>query len=266
MNAPSSSGENSGCWRRLLIALGIAVAAGAFLVFVLAILVWQSVAWLKNSGEPRMAEYEPLNLSPGEEEDVQRVMNGINEAKQKDTVYNEYMTTRVFNGAMQKIIEDEQRKATPKPDAPLFVRGAFVDGRMSMRFTIPVKPEETGGPPQPQKAAPGLVPERKYVNAEALFDLDIENGEILRAELHKLVLRGRDAPLLVRWVVSYLLGAEKARSHQQKDSPANHFRAIKLLRREGDRLHIMLDGARLREQDAGPEKDLKPQMKADEGR
>jgi len=243
MTAPPPSERKSRFWRKVLIGCGVALAAGIFFTAVVVALIWQSVSWLKNAAEPNMAQYEPVGLSRGEDEDVARVMSGINEAKQNGTVYDEYVTPRVFNGAVQKIIDGEQRKGTAKPDAPLFVRGAFVGEHMSLRITVP-KTEESVGQ-QPQKAPPAILPEAKYINAEAVFDLEIVEGEILRAKVHKLVLRGRDAPLISRWVVNYYIGGLKETSHKLPNDPANPFWAIKLLRREGDRLHLMLDGARM---------------------
>ena len=262
MNGPPSSGEQSRFWRNVLVGCGVAIAVGAFFTAIVVVLIWQSVSWLKNAGEPNMAQYEPVGLSRGEEEDVARVMSGINEAKQKGDIYDEYVTPRVFNGAVQKIIADEQRKGTAKPDAPLFLRGSFVDDRLSLRITLPAKTEQSGSPQKTQNTSPAILPEGKYINAEVVFELEIVEGEIMRAKVHKLVLRGRDAPLLSRWVVNYKIGEIKEDSHKKKNDPANPFWAVKLLRRENDRLHVMLDGARMREQETKKER----QMNADKHR
>jgi hypothetical protein len=245
MSASPLAEKKSNFWRNLLIALGVIFAAGLFFVAVVVILIWQSVAWLQNAPESKMARYEELKLSPGEEEDVARVIAGVNEAKKEGSVYDEYVTPRVFDGAMERILEDERRKGKAKPDSPLAVRGAFTDGHMSLRLTLP-KVEQNAGAPQPKSASP---PEPRYINAEAVFDLEIVEGEVTRANVHKLVLRRREAPWLPLMVVRYMVGKAKEKSQKEKDDPVNPFWAIKLLRREGDRLHIMLDGARMKEQE-----------------
>jgi hypothetical protein len=240
----------------------MATAVGAFLAAIVVILIWQSVSWLKNAAEPNMAQYEPLTMSLGEEEDVNRVINGINEAKQNGTVYDEYITPRVFNGALQKIIAGEQRKGKAKPDALLAARGAFVNDHLYLRVTVP-KTDEAGGQPQPQNAPAAILPQGRYINAEATFDLEIVEGEIIRAKVHTLVLRGREAPWLSRMVFNrFFIGGLKENSHKLKNDPANPFWAIKMLRREGDRLHVMLDGARMREQETKKGDSQEPQINA----
>ena len=237
--------KSSGCLKAALITAGICLAAGFFVTAIVVALVVQSVSWLQNAGEPTMATYEPLALSPGEEEDVERVMKGIGEAKDHGTLYDEYVTPAVFNGAVQKIIDEEHRKGTAKPDAPLAVRGSFVDDCMALKLTLPAKQEQAAAAPA-APAGPALpVPERKYINAQAVFDLEVVDGVVTKAHVRKLTLRGREAPLLPRLVFNVLLWYWRDTSRQQKGSLQSGLSAIKLLRREGNRLHITLDGQRM---------------------
>jgi len=224
-----------GCLRGCLVALGIGIFGAA----VVAILVWQSVAWLKNAPEERIAQYEPIGLSPGEEEDVARVIAGVDEAKRNGAVYDEYLTPRVFNGAFEKILETERQKGPVKSGTPLFLRGSFEGDHMALKITAPAEGEGSGAPA-----------EKKYINAEGVFDLAIENGEITQAKVYKLTLRGRQAPFLSRMVVNWFLGQLKEKTHLEKNSPTNDLAVIKLLRREGDRLHIVLDAKKIAEKEA----------------
>jgi hypothetical protein len=74
-----------GCLHGCLLGLTVTV----FVIVVVVALIWQSVSWLKNAPEPTMAQYEPLNLSEGEVEDVNRVLAGIDEAKKAGADYDE---------------------------------------------------------------------------------------------------------------------------------------------------------------------------------
>lgn len=240
--------KRSGCLKAGLIALGLCLLVGGFLTAIVAILVLQAVSWLQNAGEPAMAAYEPLELSPGEQEDIDRVMQGIGEAKDHGSLYDEYVTPAVLNGALQKIIEDERRKGTAKPDAPLAVRGSFVDDCLALRLTLPAKQDQAAGAPPPGAPPLGL-PERKYINARAVFELEIVDGVVVKAHVRQLTLRGREAPLLPRLVFNVLLWHWRTSSQQQKGSLQSGLSAVKLFRREGNRLHIILDGQRMIEQE-----------------
>jgi len=237
--------KSSGCLKAFLWVAGIVL----FLFIIVAILIWQSVSWLKNAPEPKIATYPALKLAPGEEEDVNRIIASIDQAKQRDALCEEYITPTVFNGLMEKILDGERAKG--KLDVPLFLRAGLVDSdKLELKITQPMKDE---------KAPDGAA---LFVNAEVVFRLEIVDGELRQANIDKLVLRGRDAPFLSRVVVNHLVAGIKAASQQDKNNTKeNKLIAIKLLKRDGDRIHIILDGKTMREQDQQQEQNQKNEKK-----
>src|SRR5437762_1009142 len=93
-SAPSTPPKKMGCLKIFLWTAGITF----FLFIICVILVVQSVNWLKNAPETTAASYPALNISPGEEEDIHRIMTGIEQSKQRDALYEEFVTPAVFNG------------------------------------------------------------------------------------------------------------------------------------------------------------------------
>ncbi len=231
-NAPRPS-SSSGCLRALLWILGVFV----FGIIILALLIWQSVSWLKNAPERTAATYPPLQLSGGEKEDVDRVMQGIQQAKNKDSLLEEYITPAVFNGLMEKLLEHERAKG--KAEVPLTVRGALAENnQLRIQMTVPTKQEST----------------ELFINADAVFRVEVVDGEIKDIGVSKLILRGRETPLLARWVVN--MGVEGVKQSTKQDKGEVHrLKGIKLLKRDGDRLHFILDGKAIREQDEKDEQE-----------
>jgi hypothetical protein len=233
----------SGCLKVFLWVAGFL----AFIFLIIAILVWQSISWLKNAPESKIATYPALKMSPGEEEDINRVIAAIEQAKARDGLCEEYITANVFNGLLEKILEGDRAKG--KKDVPLFLRAALAeDNKLELKVTQPMKDGEKAGDGSPL-----------YVNVEVVFQLEIVDGELRQANVDKLVLRGREAPFLSRVVVNQVVKGIKAESQQNKNSKDNKLAAIKLLRRDGERIHIILDGKKLREQEQEQDAEQKQQ-------
>ncbi|MCY3022855.1 MAG: hypothetical protein NTW87_28070 [Planctomycetota bacterium] len=244
MSDPETPPRKHGCLPILALLAGLAV----FFVAVTGLIIWQSLGWLKNAPEERVATYEPLEISEGEREDVNRIMQAVDAAKTQGALVDEYVSPTVFNGVFQAIIEGEKRQGTANKDAPLFVRGSIVNGHMAVKLTTPVKDGQPATPPPEPKTPMLVLPERKYINAEAVFDIEIVDGVITRANVHRLVLRDREAPLTSRLVLDYIVLAQwKKMSREEQNKPDNKLAAVKLLRLEGGRVHIVLDGLKLAE-------------------
>lgn len=218
-----------GCLKMLVIA----AAFVAIILLIFGIMVWNAISWVQNSPEPKMASYPPLQLSPGEKEDVTRVLNELGAATQTGTDVDEYVTPQVFNGAIEKLMEDEKKKKTAKPDAPVNFRAAFAERGFDVMLTVPASDQKT------KEITPNM-----YVNADVVFDLEIANGQIAELEIIKMTLHDRPAPVLARIVYSRF--SEALKSNQQNNAD---FGVIKTLKREGERVHIVLDGKKLKEQE-----------------
>jgi hypothetical protein len=237
----------SGCLKLFLAGLG----AVAFITIIIGLLIWQSVSWLMNAAEPVAAQVAPLKLSEGEQEDVLRIIQRVNAAKATGELVEEYLTPTVFNGVMEKTLETDRVKG--KKDVPLWVRGSFAGTTdMQLQMTIPMEqtqpPPATPVPAQPANQPP-TPPQKMYINTDVTFQLVVVDGAIEKAHIDSVILRGRQAPLLPRWVLSYFVDQLRTKTQQQRNAPNNRLAPVKLLRRDGDRLHVILDGKKLKEQE-----------------
>jgi len=230
--------RNFGCLKIILVAAGVC----AFLFVIIVVLVWQSVNWLKNAPDPIPVVYTPLKLSGGEQEDIDRVMIEIEKAKQTEKLYEDYVTPAVLNGFFEKVFEGERLKG--KKNVPSGLRAELVDNdKMGLKFT--------------SVAEGNTTPDGKplYINAEAVFELEIVDGQIQKVNLDRLFLRKREAPLLSRMVVNYYLNQfREGKLKEQNGKPDEGLQAIKLLKRDGDRIHFILDGKALLKQEQEKEK------------
>lgn len=247
-----------GCLKIFLILCGIA----AFFITIAVILVVQAVSWLKNAAEAAPVSYPPLQVSPGEQEDVDRIFKGLEAASERGAVFDEYVTPAVFNAVFEKIIEGERQKPNAKKnEGPVTIRAAFAGDKLAVKTSFYAeengeKPPKGKDKPKPKTdgketleqdpPAPRPAPEPpKYINAEAVFELEIEEGEITKLSVDSVKLRGREAPFLPRVVLNFFLSQLKEKSRLEKTNPGNKLSAVKLLKREGERLHIIVDGKRM---------------------
>jgi hypothetical protein len=93
---------------------------------------------------------------------------------------------------------------------------------------------------------PGL-----YRNVEIDGELEIVDGVITQLEAQRVSMGRQDAPFLARRFIHTMTGEIKQASLNAKSNPQhnvnNPLNAFKLLRREGDRYHVVLDGSQLKD-------------------
>ncbi|HYF52433.1 MAG TPA: hypothetical protein VEJ63_23705 [Planctomycetota bacterium] len=223
--------------------LGIlAIIAGvmAVVMLIVGILVWQAISWVKNAPESTIAVAEPLNLSEGEKEDVARIVRALTTAGHEDKTIDESVTPRVFNGVIEFIMKEEEKKNNRKPDDAVAFRSDFKGDVMRIRVTVPAKDMDTG-----------QLKQGMYLNVDCEADLEIVDGEFTKLDVKRVALGGKDAPLVARmfinWGVTGMKQAAKQAKADPTKNPDNPLRVIKLLKREGDRLHVVLDGAQFKD-------------------
>lgn len=223
----------SGCLKILLIVAGFL----ALCMLIVGIIVWQIVSWLSNMVQPTPATFTPLAISAGEKQDVDRILQGLTDAKQKGLEFDEYVTPTVFNGVLERILQAERDKG--KTDVPLGVRAGFENGSMTIQFSAKAdqKQLDTAG----KQGA--TIP--YYMNGSAKFDLEIVDGAPKKIAVQSLKLGGREAPALILWVIRTHLDEAVKQQNFKNPQGENPFGAIKLLKREGDRLHLILDGKKI---------------------
>jgi hypothetical protein len=210
----------------------------ALLLLVFGILVWQSIAWVKNAPEPKMATYAPLQLSDGEKEDVDRIVTKLWTAQKDKALFDEYVSPEVFNGVMEKIIEGE-RKKNNKTDQPAYFRGGFSGNDYELKVTMPVTDASTK--------------ETQYFNVDIIFDCEIEDGKFKQLELKQFLMHDQPPPLFARLYINTIVKAVQQGSTQasvqqgqNQKNPFDELKFIKQIKREGNKVHFVLDGAKMK--------------------
>jgi len=230
---PGPTKGMSGCLKLLLVVAGIL----AFLMLIVGIVVWQVVSWFSNMVQPQPVTYAPLTLSAGEQEDVQRILQGLTEAKQKGMEFDEYVTPQVFNGVVERILQGERDKG--KKDVPLGFRGSFDGTAMKVQLSAVADQKQLDTAGKQNATIP------YYVNGEATFDLEVADGEAKSIKVQSLKLGGREAPAILMWVIRTQVDEALKQQKIKNKNGENPFGAVKVLKREGDRLHLVLDGKKM---------------------
>ena len=225
-----------GCLKILAI-FGVVMAL-LFLTFVL--LAWQAASWAKNAPEPAMASYPPLNLSDGEKEDVQRILDKLNSIKQTREVLDEYVAPGVFNGVMEAIIEGEKKKQKSQHDELLYFRAGFSGEDLEVKLTKQVPAEKNAQP--------------MYVNVVADFKFEVADGRITEFSVERLLVHDSPPPLLARiWLSIFSRGISKVKDQNAHvtahvaSGNTNWLEVFKLIKREGDRVHFEIDGSKMKD-------------------
>lgn len=228
--ASEKPGSSVGCCvLKIAAVLGvIALIAGAGV----AVMMWRAYSWVEQMPEAAPANHPPLVISEGEREDVNRVKLNLQTAQPDQTILDETVTPIVLNGVIDAVLAE--MRAQNKNVQAQTVRAGFDGELMKVEATWKVVDKQG---------------QQKYLNFLATFDLEIEEGKITKLELHKFAAAGREAPMLVRFVINQTLRAFKEGINSKKTPEAKKLEVVKLLRREsGDRLHVILDKTKFQQQ------------------
>ena len=228
---PPAPKQKWGCLR----ILAIAAAFGAAVLLVVGILIWQSVSWVKHAAEPTAAVAGPAKLSPGEEEDVERIIRDVNIANRTNGIFDEHVKPEVVARVFERIIEEEKKKGTADAAAPLGLRAALTPQDMQLKFSTPATDFDTKQP----------IPNH-YFNGDVSLQLEIQDGVVTQARIARLTLAGKESPWLARVLVNRAVRELQEQSLANKDDPKNELRAVKLFKRDGDRIHVTIDGSKMK--------------------
>ena len=221
-----------GCLK--ILAIFAVLAAICFAVVV--IICWQAVSWVKNAPEAAAATYPPLNLSPGETEDVQRIIQELYTAKANQAVVDEYVTPEVFNGVVERMLEDEKKKKkSGKKEGPIAIRAGFAGDDLEIKGTLPYHDEKTS--------------EDQFINFAVVGKLEIEDGKLTDLALNDVKIHDQTPPLIVRmWMNVITNGFRQGKQNDPNmKSQQKSMEAIKTMKREGDRVHFVLDGSKFKD-------------------
>lgn len=192
--------------------------------------VYRTASWFSEMAEAAPTTYPPLAISTGENQDINRIITELHESKSSKEVIDESITPNVFNGLIDKIL-NEEKKNGKTPDVTA-VRGGFEGEHFALEFSGIGKGKQAG----------------QFINGKATFDLEVVDGEIKNARIHSLKVGGRDAPWAVlAFVNNFIISKLSAPNDPETREAAEGLKAFKLFKREGDRLHVILDPALFKE-------------------
>jgi hypothetical protein len=227
--ASEKPGSSVGC-----CILKIVAVMGAFalmVALVMGIFAWRAVSWVAHIPESAPANHPPLVISEGEKEDVSRVRQKLQVPEHDRGLLDESIKPIVLNGVIETLLKEWHAQ---NKDLPAQVIRTNFDGDL-MKVEGTWKDVDKQG-------------QTIYYNIVATFDLEIEEGKINKLALHKFSAGGREAPALVPFFINRVLSSFKEAVNNNTAKEAKKFEVVKLLRREGDYIHIILDKAKFEQE------------------
>jgi len=213
-----------GCfWKGFLIFLAVLLLVVLFAGWQ----VYRTKSWIENAAESTPAALPQVRLSQEEEEGVGRLYASYEACWKEKKDLDLVLTPAQFNRIMEDQVRKEKAKGTGEK-GPEAMQLAFEGRETVVRGAAPVRER------------PGM-----YYNFEVRGEVAVDHGHAAWS-LGAIRLRGQEAPwgalIAARIAIGRLLSEQKDRFAKGEDSL---FSRIKLLRREGDKVHLILDGAHL---------------------
>jgi len=231
---PSTPKSSLGC---CLLKIFLAL----FFMFVIAVCVvlynvYRVGSWVAGALEETPATFEKLSISDGEQQDITRILQELQPGQANAKLVDERITPNVFNGVLDGIIQGEKNKG--KRNELEGLRGGLDGEHLSLSFSKETTTDKG---------------DHGYINGKASLDLEIEDGVIKQAQVNSLNLGGREAPWTVLFAVNNfalkkLIDPDDTQTMQK--TSGLHF--IKLLKRDGDRLHIIVDPSQIKHNGGAP--------------
>lgn len=222
IDPPSRKGMSLGC--QIVIALAVMLLIG--IVFI-GISISNLVSWVKNGPENAPAKYAPTALTPDQEQELWRIWATYKKAYETKTDFDASFTPDLLNGFLEREIARKKAAGEAKSGDPKAMQVTFDGNQTVLRMTVPA--DETG----------------KYQNFEVRGNFGVEGGRLV-GTVDQVKLAGREAPWLARIFIDQFLDA--ARKGDLKDKHGhgeNPIEGLKVLRREGEKIHVVADGTKL---------------------
>ncbi len=213
--------KKSSCGCCFLKIVGVIVLLSLVVGVIVGINAIKTKKWMESAEEAQPASYTPLRISAGEQEDVDRVIQVIHRAQADKKLVDETISPNVFNGVVNAIIEGEKAKGKSPELDPLRLS---IDGD---HFNV--------------AATARIKGKNKFANIEAVFDFEVEEGKITKLDVHKIVAGGNEAPFVVKTGIGVMIAGFKKGINENTTPEARKFRGFRLVKREGDRIHIVID-------------------------
>lgn len=237
--------KKSKVWLYVLLTIGGVIL---FAVVSVAALIWGTVSWVRNSPE-RAPNFQRAVLTAPEHKQLAKLLASLGAAVESGGRFDETFSPRILDGLFGAIVSERGASAQPGPAAPQCAT-ALEDGLLNVSCSAEVEPQ------------PGQDVTRRFVNVEAVFNLEVASGRISKLRVRHFRLGGREAPFLVRKFFEFLDQGIAAKMQQEEAyaEPGQRFAlqadenakpvpisldAIEVFRAEHDQIHLIVDGSKL---------------------
>lgn len=222
INPPTRKGMSLGC--QIVIALAVLLLVG---VIFIGISISSLVSWVNNGKENAPTKYAPVKLAPEQEQELWRILTAYKKAYDTKTDFDASFTPELLNGFVESEIAKKKSAGTHKANDAEAVQVAFEGNQTVLRMSVPA--DEPG----------------KYQNFEVRGAFGVEGGKLI-GKVDQVKLAGREAPWLARvFIDQFLDAARKGDLKDRNGQGQNPLDGIKVLRREGEKIHVVVDGSKL---------------------
>jgi hypothetical protein len=219
---------------------GCQVVLGLALLFLVIVvvgvgLVIHSLAWFGNAAQKTPAQYPAPELSTSEELELRSLGAQYRVCYDEKKDFEIRFSPNQLNAFVEREIARKKRNDSLGPEEPVAFHVWFEKNQTVLKLSIP---SEDGN----------------YINMEMGGDIMVRNGR-LHVRLGKLKLGDQEAPWLVMQVFRYL--ASQLSKGEAKNSPEldDFLKRVKLLERDGEKIHLIMDGKSLEPPDDEPAPD-----------
>jgi len=215
------NGLGLGC--QIFVGLGLLALA----LFVTGVVLFaDTVSWFANAAQPKPVSYPPVHLSAKEELELRKIEQQLVRVKANGQDLDILVSPNQLNAFLEG---EKQRKVTTEGKEPKktpAVRFSFEGEDTVLRASISIE-------------------NKHYLNLEVAGRLSVRDGKP-KLRVKRLKLGGQDAPWLVMaFLQRFLPKLEKATFKDRGTRIV--FETVKVLERQGSRIHLVLDGKKLQE-------------------
>ena len=229
-STPQKSGLGMGC--KILLGIGLFSLA---LVIIAVIMVVNTVNWVKNAPQAQPAVYSNAPLNPQQKGELFKIHMDHRAAYAAKKDLEISFTTELANAWIAEEIRKNKKGGQPNEAEGADVR--FDGDKTVIRFTV-------------------KQPDGKFLNFEVRGEPSFENG-VFKGNVEQIKMAGQEPPLLARMWLNAFVDAAKRGEFKDPDKPnaKSPFEALKLVRREGDRIRVIIDGNHVPDPDKDKDKD-----------
>lgn len=210
---------------------GCKVALGCFsiillIVLVVAVIFVNAISWVSNGREAASATYSAPELDLAQQLELGKIHAKHKISYAAESELDVSFTPELFNAFIASDIKKRKADKTFKKGEPEGMDIRFDGQDVIIRTTY--EDQEQGG----------------YYNVELRGDPHFENSKFL-GRVDSIKLANKEAPWLARKFIDFAIDAARKGELKNDKGPhanENPFEAIKLIKREGDKIRIVIKG------------------------